>query len=129
MRMRFLLLLPIVMLSACAGYYSHQNQSDAANRDKLQVDNPALYTQISLRDVKQRRVGDLLTVQMTVHHESMVSHKYRYRLEWTDAGGFALANDATGWQPVTLAGNQDIVVEGTAPSAAAQNFRLVFAAQ
>jgi uncharacterized protein YcfL len=126
---RLMLLLPIVMLTACAGFYSHQDRSTADYKDKLQVDNPALYTQISLRDVKQRREGDILTVQLTVHHDSYITHSYRYRLEWVDASGFAMAADGTAWQPVTLTGNEEYVISGTAPSPAAQNFRVVFSAQ
>ena len=126
---RFLLLLPIVMLTACAGYYSHQSQSSVDYKDKLKVDNPALYTEISLRDVKQRRIGDILTVQLTVHNDSYISHSYRYRMEWIDANGFTLNANGTGWQPVTLEGNQDYLIDTTAPSPDAKNFRVVFAAQ
>jgi uncharacterized protein YcfL len=129
MNTRLLLLLPALLLAGCNSLYQAQAGAPDEFKDTLKLDDPSLNTQISLHAVKQRRVGELLAVQMVVHNDTYLSHKYRYRLQWLDASGFEVAPDSKGWLPVTLEGNQDYTVEGTAPSAAAQKFRLEFGVQ
>jgi len=129
MNKRMLLLVPILLLGACSSYYQQLGRAPDNYKDTLKLDDPELNTQISLRSVQQHRAGELLAVQLVVHNDTYLSHKYRYRLEWLDASGLEIAPESTGWLPVTLEGNQDYTIEGTAPSAAARKFRLEFGAQ
>jgi uncharacterized protein (TIGR02722 family) len=129
MMKRFLLLAPTLLLGACAGLYQSQASTPEGFKDILKLDDPSLNTEISLQSVKQHQVGDLLAVQVTVHNDTYLSHKYRYRLQWLDDNGFEVNAEGKGWLPVTLEGNQAYTIEGTAPSATAHKFRLEFGDQ
>lgn len=130
-KMWMILLLPLAFLVACSSGMVSEGQ-DAGHgqyKDKLEVDNPALYDKIDIHAVKMRRLGDMLNVQVTLHNESHYRGRYQYRFKWFDADGFEIASESTGWQPVELHGKQDYTVEGTAPTPAAQKFHIVFREQ
>lgn len=127
-----LCLLPLLAaLGACsAGMVSEGKETGPGEfKSRLEVDNPALYARLSIKDVKMRRLGDLLNVQVTLHHVSYFERKYQYRFKWFDADGFEVSAESTAWQPVQLHGKQDYTVEGTAPTPAADKFRIVFREQ
>lgn len=126
-----LLLLSTLLLGACSSGIISQGSEvrPGQYKDKLEVENYALYSKIDIRDVRMRRLGDLLNVQVTLHHESHKTGKYQYRFKWLDANNFEIASESTPWQPVELYGRQDYTVEGIAPSPAADKFRIVFRAQ
>lgn len=129
MTKHFLLLAPALLLSACAGFYQSQTSAPEGFKDILKFDDASLNTEISLQSVKQHQVGELLAVQVTVHNDTYLSHKYRYRLQWLDDNGFEVNAEGTGWLPVTLEGNQAYTIEGTAPSPTAHKFHVEFGDQ
>ncbi len=126
------LMLPLLLaLTACTSGMVSEGREIAPGqyKDRLEVENYELYSRLSIKDVKMRRLGDLLNVQLTLHHEQHQTRRYQYRFKWFDAQGFELNPESTGWQPVELHGKQDYSVTGTAPSPAADTFRIVFREQ
>jgi uncharacterized protein YcfL len=128
MTKRLFVLLPALLLGACAGYYQHQSDDP---KDVLKLDDPRLNTEISVHTVQKRWAGSLLTVQVVVHNDSLIRHRYRYRLQWLDSSGVDVNPDGTGsgWQPLVLQGDEDYTIVGTAPSAAAKKFHVEFGDQ
>ncbi len=90
----------------------------------LQLHNEKLSSQLSITDVKSRKINDLLEVnlQLTSHYEK--SLKLQYHFNWFDKDGFAIESRKSPWQPLDLHGMQTTTVRGLAPSTQVASFNI-----
>jgi uncharacterized protein YcfL len=95
-----------------------------ANSPFLKVDNEQLAEKIALSVIKSRRNNDLLEVNIEVSSQYGSSLSLQYQFNWFDQQGFVIESGKSTWQPVTLHGQQNIMLRGVAPSMQASTYNV-----
>ena len=78
-----------------------------------------------MKNLKMRKVGNILQAGGTMFSTVTSDLKVQYRFSWYDKDGFELDKDAGSWKSLTLYGRQTADVQGVAPNARAEEFKVV----
>jgi len=76
---------------------------------------------VEVVDLRAKRSNNLLRVQFKVY--SANNSKFQYRFRWLDADGFAVW-EAESWKPLVISAGQDKVIEVSAPTFKASDFKI-----
>ncbi|MCG8393189.1 MAG: YcfL family protein [Pseudomonadales bacterium] len=119
-------LLVALLLAACSASNKAQIEVDEDGQPVTDVysNNSLLGSRISIPDLKQKRVGDLLYVQATLENDWKFELDFQYKFKWFDADGFELAPESQPWQQVVMAGRSQNNVKGIAPNPSAVRFEI-----
>ncbi len=122
----FALMLLTMLLSSCStSGIEAIGQPDAADVKKhLLIHNDALAKKITISDMRNREVGGLLEVRLTLTNLTRSDKQVSYRFSWFDGDEFEVEAGTDGWTPVSLHGAQSISVNGVAPNSSVKSYRL-----
>lgn len=116
---------------ACIGQSSvggTQNvYSGAENQAELGqlVGNPHLARSLKIQNYRSKRLEDgRLMIQFELFNDGDQNLRFAWAIDWFDAQGFKVADATRHWAPVQLGGGGFTTIQQTAPTAAAENFKL-----
>ena len=119
-------LLVALLLAACSASNMGQMEVDENGETVTTVysNNSLLSSRISIADLKQKRVGDLLYVQATLENDWKFQLDFQYKIKFFDADGFELEPEAQPWRQVVMAGRSMNSVKALAPNPSAVRFEI-----
>ena len=119
-------LLVAVLLAACSASNMSQMEVDENGEPthKVYSNNSLLGSRISVVDLKQKKVGDLLYVQATLENDWKFQLDFQYKIKFFDADGFELAPEGQPWRQVVMAGRSQNNVKAIAPNPSAARFEI-----
>lgn len=89
------------------------------------VNNPQLAKGIQIVDLKtQFHDNGMMMANVTLVSKARKTLTFQYRFAWMDENGIEIDPEGDGWKPMTLYGNESRTIQGTAPNAAAREFRV-----
>ncbi len=97
----------------------------AGSNEQVRYRNAWLKEAIEMKDLKVRKVGDILQANATVFSNSSGDLSIQYRFAWYDKDGFEIDKDAGSWKLLTLHGRETVDVAGVAPNMRAEEFKIV----
>ncbi len=93
--------------------------------DKRVITDNTLARTVRVNSVNQATVsGNLLKVQATLENLKNDARTVRYKFEWVDADGMAVASPNEGWKLLTILGRDTVTVSSVAVSPRAVDFTL-----
>jgi len=95
------------------------------SREQVMYRGSNLQESIEMKNLKMRKVGGVLQAAGTMFSTVTSDLKVQYRFSWYDADGFEIDKDAGSWKSLTLYGRQTADVQGVAPNARAEEFKVV----
>lgn len=113
-------------LVACSSTNGIALSGAEGQESQLQVDNAGMKQRLELSLVQQQRSAGDGRLQIAVRLKSHIAYdqNLQYRVTWFDAAGMPVESDSTSWQPLTLHGGEQRVIQVSAllPQAAAFYF-------
>jgi hypothetical protein len=88
------------------------------------VQNAGDVKDVKVKEMRCMMQGDLLRIDFTLANGASSVRRVAYRFDWIDRSGMKAWNDES-WKPVYLYEQSRETIVGTAPAAAAVDFRLV----
>lgn len=76
---------------------------------------------IRVTGLRSARRSNLLFLEANFTNSSNSDDQFEYRIKWLDADGFSASNDEA-WKPVTIHGQQQLSIQGIAPTPQATDF-------
>ena len=121
-----LAILVALVLAACSASNKGQMEvtEDGEVVTKVHSSNSLLSSRISVVDLRQKRVGDLLQVQAVLENDWKFQLDFQYKFKWFDADGFELEPEAQPWRQVVMAGRSQNSVQAVAPNPSAVRFEI-----
>ncbi|MDX1409909.1 MAG: YcfL family protein, partial [Saprospiraceae bacterium] len=115
-----------LLLVACSASNMSQMEvgEDGEPTHKVYSNNSLLGSRISVVDLKQKRVGDLLYMQATLENDWKFQLDFQYKIKFFDADGFELQPEAQSWRQVVMAGRSQNNVKAIAPNPSAVRFEI-----
>ncbi|KGD64147.1 hypothetical protein Y5S_02687 [Alcanivorax nanhaiticus] len=119
-------LLVALLLAACSASNMGQMAVDENGEMVTQVhsNNSLLASRLSIADLRQKKVGDLLYVQATLENGWKFRLDFQYKIKFFDADGFELEPEAQPWRQVVMAGRSMNSVKAIAPNPSAVQFEI-----
>lgn len=119
-------LLLAVMLAACSATNMGRMEvdEDGETITKVYSSNSLLASRISVQDLKQKTVGDLLYVQANLENDWKFELDFQYKFKWFDKDGFEQAPEGQSWRQVVMAGRSQNSVQAVAPNPSAVRFEI-----
>ena len=121
-----LALLLAAMLAACSATNMGRMEvdEDGETITKVYSSNSLLSSRISVQDLKQKTVGDLLYIQATLENDWKFELDFQYKFKWFDKDGFEQAPECQPWRQVVMAGRSQNSVQAVAPNPSAVRFEI-----
>ncbi len=115
-----------LLLAACSASNMGQVETNEDGEEvaKVYSNNSLLSSRISVPDLAQKRVGDLLYVQATLENDWKFQLDFQYKIKFFDADGFELEPEAQPWRQVVMAGRSQNNVKAIAPNPSAVRFEI-----
>jgi uncharacterized protein YcfL len=98
---------------------------DGSASQVIESNSNALAANLSIVDTKTGFVGDLLKVQVGILNDSGSVLSFQYKFKWIDKSGFEVAIDGRPWQPITITPHESKIVQGVAPNASVNSFKIL----
>ena len=119
-------LLVALLLTACSASNMGQLEVDENGETVTRVysNNSLLSSRISVPDLKQKKVGDLLYMQATLENDWKFQLDFQYKVKFFDADGFELQPEAQPWRQVVMAGRSQNNIKALAPNPSAVRFEI-----
>ncbi|ERP89508.1 MAG: DUF1425 domain-containing protein [Alcanivoracaceae bacterium] len=119
-------LLVALLLTACSASNMGQLEVDENGETVTRVysNNSLLSSRISVPDLKQKKVGDLLYMQATLENDWKFQLDFQYKVKFFDADGFELQPEAQPWRQVVMAGRSQNNIKAIAPNPSAVRFEI-----
>ena len=114
----------MVALVGCANTAGIEGRK-AANREQVMYRGAHLQESIEMKNLKMRKVGGILQAAGTLFSMVTSDLRIQYRFSWYDKDGFEIDKDANSWKSITLYGRQTADIQGVAPNARAEEFKVV----
>lgn len=116
----------VAVLAGCSASNVATNEQDEKGNYQtvLKSNNATLNSRLSVVDLKQRKIGDLLQVQATLENEWKFELDFQYKLKWFDANGFEVAPESQSWRQLILPGRAQQNVQGIAPNPSVSRFEI-----
>ena len=121
-----LALLLAAMLAACSATNMGRMEVDEDGQTitKVYSSNSLLASRISVQDLKQKTVGDLLYIQATLENDWKFELDFQYKFKWFDKDGFEQAPEGQPWRQVVMTGRSQNSVQAVAPNPSAVRFEI-----
>ena len=119
-------LLVALLLTACSASNMGQLEVDENGETVTRVysNNSLLSSRISVPDLKQKKVGDLLYMRATLENDWKFQLDFQYKVKFFDADGFELQPEAQPWRQVVMAGRSQNNIKAIAPNPSAVRFEI-----
>ena len=88
-------------------------------RKNVVVNRPWLAQRLEFGEMRTRKTGDFLDVQVDVTNTQSRTRQIEYSFEWYDADGFRIEAVGSSWKPKVVYGKQTVQLQSVAPTAAA----------
>ena len=88
-------------------------------RKNVVVNRPWLARRLEFGEMRTRKTGDFLDVQVDVTNTQSKTRQIEYSVEWYDADGFRIEAVGSSWKPKIIYGKQTIQLQSVAPTPAA----------
>jgi uncharacterized protein YcfL len=118
-------------LSACAGQSSVGGTQNVYSGAEHQTElgkvfgNSYLSRALTIQNYRSKRLDDgRLEIQFELFNDSDQNLRFAWAIDWFDAQGFKVADATRHWAPVQLGGGGFTTIQQTAPTPAAENFKL-----
>lgn len=98
---------------------------DGSVAQVIESNSAILAANLSIADTKTGFVGDLLKVQVEILNDSGSALSFQYKFKWIDKSGFEVALEGRPWQPITITPHESRVVQGVAPNASVNSFKVL----
>jgi len=116
----------VVLLSACSA--SNVGMRDINEQGQyetvLKSNNSMLKSRLSIVELNERKVGDLMQVQATLENGWKFELDFQYKVKWFDASNFELAPEGQPWRQLVLAGRNQANVQAVAPNPTAVKYEI-----
>ena len=121
-----LALLLAAMLAACSATNMGRMEVDEDGQTitKVYSSNSLLASRISVQDLKQKTVGDLLYIQATLENDWKFELDFQYKIKWFDRDGFEVAPESQPWRQLVMAGRSQNNVQAVAPNPSAVRYEI-----
>ena len=121
-----LALLLAAMLAACSATNMGRMEvdEDGETITKVYSSNSLLASRISVQDLKQKTVGDLLYIQATLENDWKFELDFQYKIKWFDRDGFEVAPESQPWRQLVMAGRSQNNVQAVAPNPSAVRYEI-----
>lgn len=121
-----LALLLAAMLAACSATNMGRMEvdEDGETITKVYSSNSLLSSRISVQDLKQKTVGDLLYIQATLENDWKFELDFQYKIKWFDRDGFEVAPESQPWRQLVMAGRSQNNVQAVAPNPSAVRYEI-----
>ncbi|EKF73170.1 hypothetical protein A11A3_14897 [Alcanivorax hongdengensis A-11-3] len=119
-------LLVVFVLAACSASNMGRMEVDDQGETltKVYSSNSLLASRISVEDLKQKTVGDLIYMQATLENDWKFELDFQYKIKWFDKDGFELAPEGQPWRQLVMAGRSQNNVQAIAPNPTAVRFEI-----
>ncbi|MFT6123691.1 MAG: hypothetical protein ACJASG_002225 [Oleiphilaceae bacterium] len=98
---------------------------DGTVTQMIESNSDLLSANLKIADTKTGFVGDLLKAQIELKNDSDDALTFQYKFKWLDKSGFEVAIDGRPWQPLTITPYETKVVQGIAPNASVNAFKIL----
>ena len=121
-----LLIVPLFAVAACSSsnMASQERTDDGELKTYLKSNNALLYSRISIAELNQRQVGDMMQVQATLENNWKFQLDFQYKFKWFDDNNFEIQPESQPWRQLVLPGRNQANVQGVAPNPTATKFEI-----
>jgi len=112
-----------VCVGTCLPVYAHDHHNHSGGSIASKLEELGVMDYLKVVDMRAQRRDGLLRIQFTVANLSPKNERLHYRFRWLDADGFTVWEEEP-WKPELIYGKQDKVIQVTAPTFKAVDFRL-----
>jgi len=98
---------------------------DGSAAQVIESNSNVLAANLKIADTKTGFVGNLLKAQVEIKNGSGSALSFQYKFKWLDKSGFEVAIDGRPWQPLTITPHESKVVQGIAPNASVNSFKIL----
>ena len=126
--LRSALLTIVAAIAACSStsgmVATHKSTADPKFAKHLEIHNSALEGDIIISDMKMRRTGGLLEVQVELTNLTGSDQNVQYKFSWFDEDNFEVEKDGRAWTAVLIHGNGKVTMDAVAPNPRASTYKL-----
>lgn len=126
--MKYLSLIAIsvaVVLAGCsAGASGTLKPEEDGYAAKVEYHSVQIRSKLTLVDMRQRKVGDLLQVSVDLKNERQQDVAFQYQFRFYDKEGFEVGTEGRPWAPLVIVGKDTRTVQATAPNPSATQFKI-----
>jgi len=121
----------ILFISACqnippvtSGIGSDKLTLEQNHSKHLQVHNKKLASQLHISEIKSRKQGGFLQINLSLTSTYKKSLQLQYQFQWFDKDGFIIEAGKSPWRPFKLHGMQTQTVSSLAPTPHVTDFSI-----
>lgn len=103
---------------------THQSTADPQFAKHLVIHNSALEGDIIISDMKMRRTGGLLEVQVELTNLTGSDQNVQYQFSWFDEDNFEIDKDGRAWTAVLIHGNGKVTMDAVAANPKVSTYKL-----
>ena len=104
---------------------THRSTGDPKFAKHLEINNSALEGDVIITNMRMRRTGDLLDVQVELTNLTGSDQNIQYKFAWYDDDNFEVDKDSRAWTPVLIHGNDKVTMSAVAPNPRASTYKLI----
>jgi len=104
---------------------THRSAGDPKFAKHLEINNSALEGDVIITNMRMRRTGDLLDVQVELTNLTGSDQNIQYKFAWYDDDNFEVDKDSRAWTPVLIHGNDKVTMSAVAPNPRASTYKLI----
>lgn len=114
-----------MVLAGCSAGASGTLQPEKDNYEaKVEYHSVQIRGKLTIVDMRQRKVGDLLQVSVDLTNERQQSLAFQYQFKFYDKEGFEVGTEGRPWTPLVIVGKDTQTVQATAPNPSAVQFKI-----
>jgi len=119
----------LAAMSACSStsgmVATHRSTGDPKFAKHLEINNSALEGDVIITNMRMRRTGDLLDVQVELTNLTSSDQNIQYKFAWYDDDNFEVDKDGRAWTPILIHGNDKVTMGAVAPNPRASTYKLI----
>ena len=133
MGIAILMALPLMtILSGCSSTSGIQGSSaimddssgDIQHSEYVIVNNPKVARGLQIVDMATKRIGNMLSANITLVSKYSDTQQYQYKFAWFDADGLEIDPAGDVWIPFIMYGNETKTIQGVSPNPSARQFKV-----
>lgn len=119
-----LLSLAVVITGCSAGASGTLQPEKEGYAAKIEYHSVQIRGKLTIVEMRQRKVGDLLQVSVDLKNERQQSLAFQYQFKFYDKDGFEVGSEGRPWAPLVIVGKDTQTVQATAPNPSAVQFKI-----
>lgn len=126
--MKIFCLLPLLLAAVVAGCSAGATGTVRPGEEPaavIEYYSLQIRSRLSIADVRQRRVGDLLQVSADLQNDWQATLDFEYQFRFYDKDGFEVGSEGRPWTPLLIGGKDIVTVQATAPNPSAVRFKII----